>query len=138
MKGSHMTNEARLLDALMIIAAIPLWGERIKNPEHGDKNELAQRGEYDLGNDAYEPCCDAEADWLGYAVETARETLAFIAYRDAVDIAMKQSFRIDAADAGIEDDLIARAKADGESAQDFALRFGEIYGLTLVSDWQFR
>lgn len=133
-----MTDEQKLLEALRTIAAVPLWGEPITNTEHGDKSELAERGEYDLHADAYEPCCDAESYWLGYAVETAREALAFMAYSDAVDVAMKRLFGVDVADAGIEDNRIAQAKADGETPEDFALRFGEKYGLTLISEWQFR
>lgn len=70
-----MTNERKQLDALRAIAAIPLWGEPITNPEHGDKKELAEIGEYDLEEDAYNPCCDAESSWLSYAVETARAAI---------------------------------------------------------------
>jgi hypothetical protein len=133
-----MTDEQRLWDVLRIIAAIPLWGEPITNPEHGDKKELAERGEYDLSVDAYEPCCDAESFWLGYAVETAREVLAFSQYLDAVDTAFKRLYSLNMSDAGIEEDRIVRAKADGETPEECALRFGEKYGLTLISECQFR
>jgi hypothetical protein len=75
---------------------------------------------------------------LAHAVETAREALALAAYLDAVDAAMKQLFGFNMRDAGIEDGQIARAKADGETPEGFALRFGEKYGLTLVSEWRFR
>jgi hypothetical protein len=71
-------------------------------------------------------------------VETAREALALAAYPDAVDAAMKQLFGFDMRDAGIEDGQIDCAKADGETPESFALRFGEKYGLTLVSEWRFR
>lgn len=70
-----MTKECKRLAALKAIAAIPLWGEPITNLDHGDKNQLAQDGEYDLENDMYNPCCDAESSWLSYAVETARAAL---------------------------------------------------------------
>lgn len=70
-----MLKEQELLNALKTIAAIPLWGEPITNPAHGDKNELAEIGEYDLQADTYEPCRDAESSWLQHAVETAREAL---------------------------------------------------------------
>lgn len=57
------------------IAAIPLWGEPITDPHYGDKEELADRCEYDLENDCYEPSADAEASWLSHAVELARIVL---------------------------------------------------------------
>ncbi|MDF0665673.1 MAG: hypothetical protein P0119_06305 [Nitrospira sp.] len=67
-----MTTDEKLLNPLKAIATIPLWGEPITNPEHGDKEELAEFGEYDLDNDLYQPSVDAESSWLTYAVETAR------------------------------------------------------------------
>ncbi len=70
-----MTHDQKLLKALKAIATIPLWGEPIINPEHGDKEELAEFGEYDLENDSYQPSIDAESSWLTYAVETARAAL---------------------------------------------------------------
>lgn len=70
-----MTKEQKQLDALKAIASIPLWGEPITNPKQGDKEELAERGEYDLEHDMYNPCCDAESSWLSHAVETARAAL---------------------------------------------------------------
>lgn len=80
-----MTNEQMLQNAIRTIAAIPLWGEPITNPEHGDKSELAAIGEYDLEEDAYNPCCSAESDWLSHAVATARAALAMIKYVGAVE-----------------------------------------------------
>jgi hypothetical protein len=70
-----MTNDQKLLKALKAIAAILLWGEPITSPEHGEKEELAEFGEYDLENDSYQPSIDAESSWLTYAVETARAAL---------------------------------------------------------------
>lgn len=63
------------MEALRRIADIPLWGEPVTRPEQGDKEQFADAGEYDLENDCYEPSCDAESDWLRYAVETAREAI---------------------------------------------------------------
>ncbi len=79
-----MTNDHKLLKALKTIATIPLWGEPITNPEHGDKKELAAFGEYDLENDLYQPCMDAESSWLTYAVEIARAAVE--AESDAIQV----------------------------------------------------
>lgn len=51
---------------------------------------------------------------------------------------MKRLFGFNVWDTGIEPDRIARARNDCEAPEDFALRFGEKYGLTLISEWQFR
>ena len=63
----------------------------------------------------------------------------FMDYWNAIDAAMLRLFGIDTGDAGIEADLIAAAEQEGQTAEAFALWFGEKYGLTLKSEWgQFR
>jgi len=69
---------------------------------------------------------------------TTTEPVPFIDYWDAVDAAMLTFFRIDTGDAGIEADLIAAAQEEGDTPEDFALWFGEKYGLTLLSEWGYR
>jgi hypothetical protein len=66
---------------------------------------------------------------------TAQEPTSFIDYWDAVDAAMQKLFGIDTFDAGIEADRIAAAQEEGDMPEDFALWFGEKYGLTLLSEW---
>jgi hypothetical protein len=63
------------------------------------------------------------------------ETVPFIDYWDALDAAMLKFFGIDTCDAGIEADLIAAAQEQSDTPEDFALWFGEKYGLTLISEW---
>lgn len=62
-----------LKTALQRIAAIPLWGEPIADPDL--RADLALRSEYDLELDEFEPSCDTESSQLRDAVETAREAL---------------------------------------------------------------
>jgi hypothetical protein len=62
------------------------------------------------------------------------EPIAFIDYWNAVDAAMLKFFGIDTGDAGIEADRIAAAQEEGDTPEDFALWFGEKYGLTLLSE----
>jgi len=64
----------RLLQVLMMIAAIPLWGEAIADDHL--KAELLDAGEYDSELDQFEPCCDTESAYLRDAVEAARAALA--------------------------------------------------------------
>ena len=66
---------------------------------------------------------------------TTEEPISFIDYWDAVDAAMLKFFGIDTGDAGIEADRIAAAQEEGDTPEDFALWFGEKYGLTLLSEW---
>jgi hypothetical protein len=66
---------------------------------------------------------------------TTEEPIAFIDYWNAVDAAMLKFFGIDTGDAGIEPDRIAAAQEEGDTPEDFALWFGEKYGLTLLSEW---
>jgi hypothetical protein len=66
---------------------------------------------------------------------TTGEPMPFIDYWDAVDAAMTKFFGIDTGDAGIEADRIAAAQEEGDTPEDFALWFGEKYGLTLLSEW---
>jgi hypothetical protein len=65
---------------------------------------------------------------------TTTEPVPFIDYWDALDAAMLKLFGIDTSDASIEADRIAAAQEEGDTPEDFALRFGEKYGLTLISD----
>lgn len=64
---------AQYLEALQRIAAIPLWGETISDPEV--KAELIENGEYDGESDAYNPSIDTESTALTDAVEIARNAL---------------------------------------------------------------
>ena len=66
---------------------------------------------------------------------TAEDPISFIDYWDAVDAALLKFFGIDTGDAGIEPDRIASAQEEGDTPEDFALWFGEKYGLTLFSEW---
>ena len=65
---------------------------------------------------------------------TTEEPISFIDYWDAVDAALLKFFGIDTGDAGIEPDLIAAVQEEGDTPEDFALWFGEKYGLTLLSE----
>lgn len=60
--------------------------------------------------------------------------LPFIDYWDALDRAMEKLFGIDTWDAGIELERIAAAQEDGATPEEFALWFGEKYGLTLLTE----
>ena len=62
------------------------------------------------------------------------EPISFMDYWEAVDAAMLKIFAIDTGDAGIEADLIAAAQEEGQTPEDFALWFGEKYGLKLLSE----
>lgn len=64
------------------------------------------------------------------------DELPFIDYWNAVDEAMLRLFGIDTSDAGIEPDDIAGAQEECETPEDYALRHGEKYGLTLRSEWE--
>ncbi len=63
------------------------------------------------------------------------EPQPFIDYWNAVDAAMKKLFGIDTGDAGISAELIASAQDEGDTPEDFALWWGEKYGLTLLSEF---
>jgi hypothetical protein len=65
---------------------------------------------------------------------TTAEPVPFIDYWDALDAALLKFFGIDTCDAGIEADLIAAAQDEGDTPEDFALWFGEKYGLILISE----
>jgi hypothetical protein len=69
-------NAANMLAALQEIAKTPLWGERIEDED--TRSTLADAGEYDLDDDEYNPCGDAEHDQLRDAVEAARAAIAFM------------------------------------------------------------
>lgn len=62
------------------------------------------------------------------------EPIPFIDYWNAVDKAMLKIFAIDTIDAGIGPNLITAAKEEGQIPEDFALCFGEKYGLNLHSE----
>jgi hypothetical protein len=64
---------------------------------------------------------------------TTEEPIPFIDYWDAVDAAMLKFFGIDTGDAGIEADRIAQE--GGDTPEDFAIWFGEKYGLRLKAEW---
>lgn len=59
---------------------------------------------------------------------------SFMDYWEAVDEAMRRLLGIDTTDAGIEPELIAHAQEEGDSPDDFALWFGEKYGLRLLTE----
>jgi hypothetical protein len=61
--------------------------------------------------------------------------LSFGEYWEAVDAALMKCFGIDTCDAGIEPDLLASCQEDCDTPDEFALWFGEKYGLTLMSEW---
>jgi len=63
------------------------------------------------------------------------ENTSFIDYWDAIDAAMKKLFGIDTFDASIGAACVSLAQDDGTTPEDFALWFGEKYGLTLMSEW---
>jgi hypothetical protein len=64
----------KLLAALKRIAAMPLWGEPI--PPGDIRNDYVFAGEYDIGEDSFNPSCDTESTQLRDAVEEARAVLA--------------------------------------------------------------
>jgi cysteinyl-tRNA synthetase len=67
---------------------------------------------------------------------TTEEPISFIDYWDAVDAAMLKFFGIDTGDAGIGADRIAAAQEEGDTPEDFALWFGEKYGLKTIAEWK--
>ena len=62
-----------LLKALETIAAIPLWGEPIA--DQALKDEFIYSGEYDAGENEFNPSGDTEFHILHDAVQTARDAL---------------------------------------------------------------
>ena len=62
-----------LLAVLERIAAIPLWGESIADPEL--RAAYVDAREYD-GDDGFTPSCDTESEYMREAVETARNAIA--------------------------------------------------------------
>jgi len=63
------------------------------------------------------------------------EPISFIDYWNLVDAAMLEFFGIDTLDAGIEADMIATSQDENTTPEDFALWFGEKYGLRLISEF---
>ena len=60
--------------------------------------------------------------------------LSFIDYWNAVDAALQKLFGIHSGDAGIPPYRIAIAQEDGDTPEQFALWFGEKYGLTRLAE----
>lgn len=67
---------AALKTALKAIAATPLWGERIEDPQL--KADFVESGEYECDGhgELFTPSADTESSQLRDAVEAARQTLA--------------------------------------------------------------
>jgi hypothetical protein len=65
-----------------------------------------------------------------------QEPESFMDYWNAVDAALMQRFGIDTSDAGIEPDVLAGAQEEGQTPEDFALWFGEKYGLKTLSEFK--
>ncbi|MGH9808301.1 MAG: hypothetical protein ACRD9W_13760 [Terriglobia bacterium] len=61
--------------------------------------------------------------------------VCFNDYCDAVDTAMRRFFGIDVLEAGIDPDRIAAARDENIPPEDFALWFGEKYGLRMLSEF---
>jgi hypothetical protein len=64
---------------------------------------------------------------------SSEEPESFMDYWNAVDAALEKHFSIDTSDAGIEPDVIAGAQEEGWTPEEFALWFGEKYGLKATS-----
>jgi hypothetical protein len=67
---------------------------------------------------------------------TGEDPQSFMEYWTEIDAALMTHFGIDTSDAGIEPDLIAAAQEEGQTPEDFALWFGEKYGLTTLSEFK--
>ena len=65
-----------------------------------------------------------------------QEPESFMDYWNAIDAALMKHFCIDTGDAGIELDEIAGAQEEGQTPEDFALWFGEKYGLKTLSEFK--
>jgi hypothetical protein len=65
-----------------------------------------------------------------------QEPQSFVDYWNEVDAAMTKLFGIDTGDAGIEPDLLAAVQEEGQTPEDFALWFGEKYGLKMRSEFR--
>lgn len=68
-----MSTDNELISVLRRIAATPLWGEAI--PPGDLRDDLIFSGEYDVGEDSFNPSCDTESTLLRDAVEDARAVL---------------------------------------------------------------
>jgi hypothetical protein len=64
-----------------------------------------------------------------------QEPPSFLDYWTAIDATMTSLFGIDTGDAGIEPDVLAGAQEEGQTPEDFALWFGEKYGLKILSEF---
>ncbi|PZR93746.1 MAG: hypothetical protein DLM68_00625 [Hyphomicrobiales bacterium] len=67
-----------------------------------------------------------------------QEPESFMDYWNAVDAALMKHFGIDTSDAGIEPDMLAGAQEENQTPEDFALWFGEKYGLKTLSEFKAR
>ncbi len=65
-----------------------------------------------------------------------QEPESFMDYWNEVDAALMEHFGVDNGDAGIEPDLLAGAQEEGQTPEDFALWFGEKYGLKTLSEFR--
>lgn len=61
------------------------------------------------------------------------EEKSFMDYWTEIDQAMTRLYGIDTGDAGIEVELIASAEQDAQDPEEFAIWFGEKYGLVTIS-----
>jgi hypothetical protein len=67
---------------------------------------------------------------------TSEDPQSFMEYWTEIDAALMKHFGIDTGDAGIEPDVLASAQEEGQTPEDFALWFGEKYGLTTLSEFK--
>ncbi|MEX2375280.1 MAG: hypothetical protein WD942_06790 [Dehalococcoidia bacterium] len=69
-----MSTDSDLIAALRRIAATPLWGESL--PPGVLRDDYIFAGEYDIGEDNFNPSCDTESTQLCDVVEDARAALS--------------------------------------------------------------
>ena len=67
---------------------------------------------------------------------SSEEPESFMDYWNAVDAALMEHFGIDTGDAGIEPDQIAAAQEEAWTPEEFALWFGDKYGLKTLSQFK--
>lgn len=58
-----------------------------------------------------------------------------ITYKEAVDSEMLKLFGIDTSAAGIEEERLEKAQANGQTPKEFVIWFGEKYDLERLEDW---
>ena len=64
-----------------------------------------------------------------------QEPQSFMDYWNEVDAALMKHFGIDTGDAAIEPNMLTGAQEEGQTPKDFALWFGEKYGLKTLSEF---